>query len=95
MSRQHNQKLIAELAGQFGFRFAGMTTKGHLKWRNDSGTLVITVSALDEHRAIKQVRTKFRHAAKVLPGLQKDDDAEYHREQARSAELARRGAANW
>lgn len=29
------------------------------------------------------------------PDASSSDDAEYHREQARSAELARRGAANW
>jgi hypothetical protein len=70
MSRQRDFKSIEELAAQFGFRFAGHTGKGHLKWVNADGQALFTVSELSERRALTLIRTKFRHATRSLPGLQ-------------------------
>lgn len=50
----------------------------------------------DNPYTMAKLRSEWHDAyVKARRVSEKDDDAEYHREQERAAELSRRGAANW
>jgi hypothetical protein len=53
-------RLVAE---GMGYVFDGLTSRGHLKWRNPAGKLVITGSHLSNARSMKNAVAQLRHAA--------------------------------
>lgn len=55
-------RLVAE---GMGYVFDGLTSRGHLKWRNPAGKLVITGSHLSNARSLKNAVAQLRQGAQA------------------------------
>jgi hypothetical protein len=60
---------IAAIAESCGFAFDSKTSRGHLRWRNEHGRLVV-VAASGDPRAIKNIRRDFRRLRAARPPRQ-------------------------
>jgi hypothetical protein len=69
--RRHTRPLraVTPIAAELGFRFDGLTRRGHFKWRNRHGFMVITGSKFDEPRSLKNATTQFRLAVHSQPAI--------------------------
>jgi hypothetical protein len=62
-STRTGRRILEPEAISLGYRFDGLTAKGHLRWRNQYGRLVVTGNDMPDDRTVKNARGSLRRHA--------------------------------